>query len=226
MKKFLITSLLSVLFLTVSSAQDCETYFPFSEGTEWTVTNYNKKGKEQGSVSFEVLSLKQDGAQTVGQYAAELVSGKETYDYDFTATCDGGALTIDMFAIYRNMAMEGMSGTEFEITTDEVQLPNPVADGTQLPDLNMKVSSVGMPVAISVEVTQTDRKVVAHESLTTPAGTYDCVKLNYTTKVKAMIVKRTMQITEWHAPGVGIVRSETYNKGKLIGYSELTAFSD
>ena len=30
---------------------------------------------------------------------------------------------------------------------------------------------------------------------------------------------------EWYAEGVGVVRSESYNKnGKLTGYSELTKF--
>lgn len=214
-----------LLCLGLLPAQDCESYFPFQEGAEWTMTSYNKKGKEQGSMDYTIKSLVVAEDMVTGQFNAEMKSGKETYDYDFTATCQDGALTVDMASIYRSLAMDGMSGTEFEITSDVFQLPYPVKDGTQLPDIEMKVAMVGSPVEISVTVRQSDRHVVSHESMTTPAGTYDCVKITYTSNVKAMIVNRSMQITEWHAPGVGVVRSEIYRKGKLDSYTELTSFS-
>jgi hypothetical protein len=39
------------------------------------------------------------------------------------------------------------------------------------------------------------------------------------------MVKTEASSKEWYAEGVGLVKSEIYNKkGKLMGYSELTSF--
>jgi hypothetical protein len=74
-------------------------------------------------------------------------------------------------------------------------------------------------------VTITDRKVVGKESVTTPAGTFDCFKItsNSTIKTKT-VVGITMEFSaiEWLAPKAAIVKSESYKKGKLQGYTLLT----
>lgn len=67
-----------------------------------------------------------------------------------------------------------------------------------------------------------DRKVEGKESLTTSAGTFDCYVISYTTEMK-MGLNTMFKNKEWIAEGVGMVKSENYNKnGKLMGYSELT----
>ena len=72
----------------------------------------------------------------------------------------------------------------------------------------------------------TDRAVEARESLTTSAGTFDCIKITQKETTK-MIVKIQATSKEWYAENIGMVRSESYNKkGKLTGYSVLTKISN
>lgn len=49
-------------------------------------------------------------------------------------------------------------------------------------------------------------KLLAEESVSTEAGTFDCIKIEMTIKTR----RKTDRLLEWLAPGVGIVRSEAY----------------
>ena len=54
------------------------------------------------------------------------------------------------------------------------------------------------------------------ERLKTPAGEFDCIKLTYTMKANMLLFfSETVNITEWYAQGIGLVKSEEYeNKEK------------
>ncbi len=51
-------------------------------------------------------------------------------------------------------------------------------------------------------------KIYGIESITVPAGTYDCLKLSYLYRTSAGGQTQKLYITEWHAEGIGEVRSE------------------
>ena len=70
-----------------------------------------------------------------------------------------------------------------------------------------------------------NRKVAGNESVTTPAGTFDCYVITYDSEAK-MGFKMTSSNKLWLSEGFGMVKQETYNKkGALIGKSVLTAFN-
>ena len=72
----------------------------------------------------------------------------------------------------------------------------------------------------------TDREVLGKESVTTPAGTFDCYIITQSTHIKSMAANQKRTTKQWIAEGVGVVKSEDYNKkGKLDGTSVLTSFS-
>lgn len=75
---------------------------------------------------------------------------------------------------------------------------------------------------IPSKVNMTDYKVEAREQVTTPAGEFDCLVISQRVSTK-VIVKVEAGSMEWYAKGIGMVRSESYNKkGKLVGYDVLT----
>jgi len=72
-------------------------------------------------------------------------------------------------------------------------------------------------------VNVSNRKVEAVESLTTPAGTFECYKISYDVATKMMINVKTKGV-EWFSKGVGMVKSETYDSaGKLLGSNVLAS---
>ncbi len=82
---------------------------------------------------------------------------------------------------------------------------------------------------MNMDMALTERIVETKETLTTKAGSFDCYKVSQNTAVTMdmMGMKRTTETSSasWFAKGVGMVRTENYDKkGNLMGYSLLTAF--
>lgn len=61
-----------------------------------------------------------------------------------------------------------------------------------------------------------------YESVTVPAGTYDCIKISYVQNVKMGTNKQKSYITAWYAEGIGLVKSVSADKkGKENSHTEL-----
>lgn len=54
------------------------------------------------------------------------------------------------------------------------------------------------------------------ENLSTPAGEFNCIKVNYTLNITALFISETVDVTAWYAKGIGLVKeiekSEKTNK--------------
>ena len=91
--------------------------------------------------------------------------------------------------------------------------------GDQLKDgnLNMTLNNSGMVQTLIYNVTE--RKVEGKESITTPAGTWDCFKITFKGKMNLKMiigVNLNMDGTEWYAPGFGIVKTQSKNGGTEV----------
>lgn len=75
-------------------------------------------------------------------------------------------------------------------------------------------------MAMSVSIT--NRNVEAVEDISTPAGTFKCCKISSVVKSDMGFIKVENQVTEWYSENIGMVKSVTQNKGKVISTCELT----
>lgn len=217
--------LIGFFFISLSSFSQnaCKAYYPFEEGAKFEITNYNKKGKKEGVVNYEVTSIKDNVAdiKTI-IYDAK---GKEITTSSYQIKCEGNSISIDFKSMMNPEMFKQYKDMEMDITGTNVELPNDLQVGQTLKDanMNMAINMGGMKMNMSVNMI--NRTVDKKESITTPAGTFDCFALSYDSEMK-MGMKMTFKFKEWIAEGVGVVKSESYNKkGKLMSYSELTSFS-
>ena len=51
-----------------------------------------------------------------------------------------------------------------------------------------------------------------HETIETPAGRFECLKVTYTAKVRFLLFSDTSEVTGWYAKGVGLVKQEETSK--------------
>jgi hypothetical protein len=227
MKPFFI--FLFTLFFTQFYAQsDCKPYVPYDVGAKWELTSYSPKGKEEGKIAYELIDkIERDNGYT---FTVKSISydkkGEEVFTNEFEAYCKDGKFEFDMAMKMDNAAMQSYQNMEMEMDASEFELPSMDAEvGTTLKDgtLEVKVGSNSISM-FTMTVLITDRKVEAKEEIETPAGTFNCLVLTQKSTTK-MLVKVESSSKEWYSEGVGLVRSEYYNKkGKLNGYSELTSF--
>lgn len=223
-----ITTILAVLAFNGSFAQDnCSTYYPFEEGTTFQITNYDRKDKTTGVLDYKVVDVNStdDGKTATIEMRVTDKKGEEVMDNDFNVTCANGVTSIDFKSLMPANMTEQYAEMETEITGTNLEIPNNLSVGQQLPDasMEMKINMGVMKMNMNLHIT--DRNVIAKEQVTTSAGTFDCYVITYNSMVK-MGMKNEFSGKQWIAEGVGMVKQEDYNKkGKLTGKSVLTAFS-
>ena len=93
-----------------------------------------------------------------------------------------------------------------------------VGDNLKNASMHMDVDNNGMKQSIDMDVF--DRKVEAKENVTTPAGSWDCFKISYKSKlkIKTMGIGMPMNIEgiEYFAPGFGVVKTQSKSGGTEI----------
>ena len=212
------------LSLTTSSliAQDlCSVYYPLKKDTKFQIKSY--KGKKVTSVvDYQVKDAGSDWALLAYDVKDDKEKVIATSEYEIR--CENDGIAIDFKSLGAPGLMEQYKNMEIDVTGTNLYVPNNLQTGQDLPDSNMQMTVNMSPIKLNLFFNITNRKVVGNETITTPAGTFDCVVLTYDFESK-MGIKVTGSAKQWLAKGVGMVKQVDFNKkGKEISWSELTAF--
>ena len=226
MKTKLITVIL-LLFVLVGYTQECNSYYPMKEGLSAQITSYDKKGKTAAVVDYQISDVREESGQKVAKITSTVKDEKgeliATSNYD--VTCSGDVVSIDFKSMMSPQLIEQYKDMDFEITGNNIEIPNNLNVGDKLPDSNMEMTMKMAGMNMKMNVAMKERSVTGKESVTTPAGTFDCVVITYTSEFK-MGMTRNGTAKQWLSKGVGMVKQEDYNdNGKLTSSSVLTAFS-
>ncbi|UZR92629.1 TapB family protein [Chondrinema litorale] len=238
MKQLLI---LFIGFLAISfnlNAQSCNPFFNYTEGTMVELTHYNAKGKEETTQKMIIKSVSSTGSgqAMIADITISDKKDKEVYANEVELACENGVFKMDMSSFIPPTAQAtGMEDVKIVFEGDYMSFPSSLSVGSSLDDVNfvMKMESENPALAAvmgkGTSTSITNRKVVSKESLTTPAGTFDCYKITYDSRIETQIMglKKVFETStvEWISEGAGIVKTESYDKkGKLDYYTELTAF--
>ncbi len=230
MKKLFLTSIIvaGLLAFPVASlfSQDCTSYMPVKEGTRMEMKHFDAKDKLESSTRMTILKKH----NTPEGYAIDVqvnsfdAKGKEAMNSRLTFRCSHGEFIWDMNDLMKGMPpMEGMEDMKIKVSGTDLKFPSKLQVGQKLEDaeMNFAMESGGM-VMMTITVRIINRKVVAKENITTPAGTFSCYKVSYEVDTKSVFSMKMMQI-DWIAEEIGVVRSENFDQNnKLTSYSLLT----
>ena len=226
MKSFFTILITCCLFTFFGFAQNnCSKYYPMDEGTTFQYTNYSKKGKISGILDHAITDNRIEDGNKVVSMTSKMSDkkGELIMESSHNVTCTGDGISIDFKSMMNPQMMSQFGNFEYEITGTNLELPNDLSVGLELPDSFMKMV-VNMGMTMNIKVTIKDRKVIGEESVTTPSGTYDCYVLTSTLDMD-MMMKIEGSSKQWIAEGIGMVKQESYDdKGNLTAYSELTKF--
>lgn len=225
MKKVILLVIAAFIFSITAKSQDCSYYFPLSEGTEMVVKSYDKKDKVTGWTKQIIKKKETSGTNSSVTVYAETWDPKvdtATSKAEFKYECKDGVFYVDMNSYMNQQSLGAYEGMDVQATTQNMSFPKNLKVGDILDNgrVDIKVMNQGMQMfAMSVNIT--NRKVLAVESVTTPAGTFECTKI--TSDVEStMIFKVQTTVVEWYAKEIGCIKSENYDKnGKLVSYSVL-----
>ena len=231
MQKTILSILIMAFILVRLNAQDnCSKYYPMSEGSSFEYTNYSKKGKVDGVTNYTVSSVTSQGTATQATLDLKMSDkkGKELFTSNYSFTCENGLVKIDYQSLFpaQMMSQYDKMGVEMDITGTDIELPNDLSVGEELADANVTINMNMSGIKMEISVDQTNRKVLKEESITTSAGTFDCMVITETTTSKTMGANIVLNSKLWLAEDIGMIKQETYKKnGDLMSKTELTKFS-
>ena len=192
------------------------------------MTIYNKKGNFTGKNVYNVSDVKKSGGVTTGHLNSEMFDdkGKSMTKSNATVECDGGVMKIDMkMSMPPSQSGAANPAGETDVKMDNVfiEYPSGMNVGDNLKDASMSMdmdNKNGMKQSVNMEVN--NRKVEAKEKVTTTAGSWDCYRISFKSKIKIKTmgigIPVNIEGTEWFAPGFGIVKSES-----KYGRTEITS---
>lgn len=207
----------------------CSAYYPLVDGASFQYSTYDKKGKEEGQVQYRVTDVVESGDQVTATMVMELSDQKgNIHSSSYDISCDGNLVRIDFKSMLNEQMLGQFGDVEMDLTGTDVELPNNLSVGQELPDSNVHLKmKMGGTIGMNMNVETFNRKVEKKEQITTPGGTFDCYVIYSETRTKMMMTNQVLPSRVWLAEGVGMVKQESYNKaGKLVGSTLLTEFKN
>lgn len=204
----------------------CTSFLWFKKGTVLEYRLTGADGTPQGNSTTTINDVKQDGGAMIADYTTSLGAGK---DIKGSYRCEGDKIYMDMKSFFQNN-FSGLqkAGMEMEVKNGYVSFPSDMKVGENLDGATFEVDAKKngkdfMKIISEVK----ERKVEATEKITTPGGTWNCLRLSEVRTTTSEVMGRKVPGAEtkslqWFAPGIGPVKFEMYDgNGHLTSRSEL-----
>jgi hypothetical protein len=226
MKKLFLLTAITFIAMALNAQ---EIFFPTKEGTVLVYKTFDKKDKETNKVQYTIRHLNINGDNMDITYLIESIDPKEklVFKEEITIHKKGDKLYFDMSNFINKAAFqrEGEIPAEIQITGNNMEIPSNPQPGDVLPDANVEMALKMGFINLKMSALVTNRKVETIEDITVKAGTFKGYKFTSEVNSSAMGIKVKSNNTDWYAKGVGVVKSENYDKnGKLQSYTELIEF--
>ena len=233
----------------VAGDGSCAPYFPAKEGARIEVKNYDSKDKLTGRCVLLITDVVTSGSNLTINVKNTIFDSKDKQlgDSKYSAKCENGVFYQDM----ANTLITGQAFGDRKMTTkikgNFLEFPSDAKPGMELKGgvMTITTSMENMPTAGPVVSTVTfkNRKVVSDTTVTTSAGTFNCIKMVYDENVKTKMTllasapqkplmgstnesSSDMHVIVCYAKNVGAVHTETYDdKGKSMGYCVISSIS-
>lgn len=179
----------------------------FNKGVAITMSKVNKENMR--SITLEKLMLFKEGEVIVDMASFMINAFKE--------------------GIRQSIAQHGASEEEvkeIEKAMEDIRIEGELRGMPLHPTIGMKLPDYSVSFEIlfmSIKIQSTKRKITGEETIKTKAGTFDCYIVEETVEVSSSGASEKNTAKTWYARGIGQVRSETYQKKKLVSRTELTS---
>lgn len=214
-----------------SSGSGCAVYYWFRKGSEAEFSMKDGTGKETFHSKTIVTNVHADGGATVADFTTSTGTG---HQINASYRCEGDRISVDMKSFLGN-TFSGLAkgGIEMEIESAYLSFPLNMKEGDDLEGTKFKIVAKkdGKPMMTTTSEIK-NRKVEAAEKITTPAGSWSCLRISETNVTTSemmgkQINARETKNTYWLAPGFGIVKYEYYNKdGSVSMVGELVSLKN
>jgi len=222
--------LLAIIGSMSVMGQNCDYYMPFQLNKGMQYQSFSAKDKLTGSNEVIVKKIDNEDGFLVATMMNRAMDqkGKLVNEGEYTVKCSGSTIMVDMKSMVNPQSMAGFEGMDVVIEGADMELPNNLVVGSTLPDARMKMSVMNNGITITEMIIEiTARKVESKETISVPAGTFECYKITYDTyaetKTMGIPIRVKGKSVEYFSKGIGSVKTETLDeKGRSQGYTVLS----
>jgi hypothetical protein len=220
----------------VKTAADCAHPFGLREGQNLEYRLLDGKGKTTGTWRYRVLKISTETSTPKKSAPVEttkvlLKSGlysptnRLIAQQDLTYSCRHDTTFTDGLGYINYGSLKSFRDRRLAYQGTPLAWPHQPAAGSRLADGGVVVQVSSPSVAIAkVQTTLRQRKVLAGGpvSVTVPAGTFNCYAVESQREVSTaaradLVLKSSGREIDYYDPAVGIIKTETYDKGgKLV----------
>lgn len=231
------TLMLLLLFVCLANAcfGQCNSFYPLKENMRYEYDHFDRKEKLSLRMSQIFKNITGSGTNMSATLAQEMFDpkkGDKIASSELVWECKDGTLHFDMKSMALNMdniqqMNMGDAGMSVDVTGDELDLPTDLQVGQTLRDVSYHIKMTMSGVNLMNRTFNVkERKVEAQESVTTPAGTFDCYKITFITVSEGGIGSGTVKTAMWYAKDAGLIKAENYKEdGKMISRQVLAKLS-
>lgn len=191
--------------------------------------HFDAKNKPSGKSVQTIRSAQATATGMTAEVESEFVDskGRGAGMNSYVLACENGVFKLNMRNLLAAVIATQPQNTEMrtEVTGDNLDLPTKLKAGQELAGgtMNMK-SYMGSMKLMDWDFIIKERKVEAIESVTVPAGTFECYKIAYLMDYKMLGKMRHSKSTAWYAKGAGLVKQESFDdNGKSMGSMVLSS---
>jgi hypothetical protein len=226
-----------VIFLALFTTQliyaQCNAFYPLKSGVRYEYDYIDNKEKVATRSINMFKDISGSGNNMKATLVQELIDAKKNKSIGTSESewvCENGVLhfTVNSMNFMMDSNPQAKSpDMKVEVLGDKMDLPSDLKVGQTMRDITyqIKMTLSGMSLMNKTYKVR-DRKVEAEESVTTPAGTFTCYKITFTSTSEGGIGNGTIKSVMWYAKDVGLVKSENYKEdGKFLGRQILTKIS-
>jgi len=219
---------LCIFFVGTAAAQECSKYYMQQEGQQLIYHQFNKRDRHELTSIYKVEEFIHEAGghqMTISLGVIDANKDELIFQGNFAATCSLGTTSIEPRSLIAPGLFAQYEGMEHEIEGDNLTMPNNLTVGQVLPNsqVTMKVKMSG--VGLKTQVFRNDQIVDRQETITTPAGTFNCFVITYKNTLKMGFAK-SYYTTAWVTEGIGMVKEETRkSNNKLVSKTVLQNIS-
>ena len=216
----------AALFFSAAVLKSEEIFFPTKAGTVLVYKTFDKKDKETNTLKYTIKNSTVRGNDMDITYQCESYDAKEKsiYKEDITIHKKGDRLYFDMSNFINKAALQknGEVSPEITVTGNNMEMPSNPKEGDLLPDATVTMAMNLGFMTMKMSATVANRKLEAIENITVKGGTFKCYMFTSDVSSTAMGMKMSFKNKDWYSKGIGVVRTESYDKnGKLQSHMEL-----
>ena len=214
---------IAILLMTAVVTMAKEPFFCVTPGcVQYYERTKVKNGKLTQTTLFEIESARAEaGGKVVSYYVtmkkaggAQIFGGRTLLSVTIDAD---GTTHMDFGASVRNFIKNLFKDAEINCEGNAAILPADMKPGDTLPEAHCVLTSGILKLTIDV----TGRQVLRYETITTPAGTFDCIVVREHKVENAPMHHYDSWSQTWYARGVGYVRHDVLGKNMETEYSEV-----